>query len=151
MAYSLNPNDSLCYPGTTVLINKLNIRSQKQLSEAETLMVNAKTIEFELAPSPESMDFCYYKRIHRHLFRSLYDWAGAVRTVNLSKQHTQFCPAHEIDLLAENMFSRLKDMDFFLGLEKKAFISELADFCTSVNYLHPFREGNGRTQRVYFR
>lgn len=49
MAYSLNPTDSQCYPGTTVLINKLNIRSQKRLSEVETLMVNAKTIEFELS------------------------------------------------------------------------------------------------------
>lgn len=151
MAYSIESSQDSCYPGTSVLINKLGIQNQAQLNENETLIVGVKSLQFELAPFPEPLDFSYYKRLHQFLFGELYEWAGTVRSINLSKQHTHFCSADEIEPLAGQMFGRVEDMSFFCDLPRGSFITELTDFYAGVNYLHPFREGNGRTQRLYFR
>lgn len=151
MAYSIDASDNGCYPGTSVLINKLGIRDQAQLEENETLITTVQSLKFELEPFPEELDFAYYKRLHRFLFEALYDWAGEVRTVNLSKQHTSFCPAAEIGALATASFGRLKQRNYFQGLSRSDFLGELVDLYISLNYLHPFREGNGRVQRLYLR
>ena len=92
MPYSLDPSNDHCYPGTSVLVNKRNIRNQAQLDETEELLVGARILQFELDPFPGPLDFVYYKRLHQFLFSPLYDWAGTVRTVDLRKQHTKFCP-----------------------------------------------------------
>lgn len=151
MAYSIDASDNCCYPGTSVLINKLGIRNQGQLEENETLITTVQSLKFELDPFPEELDFAYYKQLHRFLFDALYGWAGEVRTVNLSKQHTSFCPADEIEALAAVSFERLKKHNYLQGLSRSDFLDELVDFYISLNYLHPFREGNGRVQRLYFR
>lgn len=151
MAYSIQSSGDSCYPGTSVLVNKLGIQNQAQLDESETLIVGVKSLQFELSPFPELMNFDYYKRLHRFLFDMLYDWAGIVRSVELRKQHTHFCRADNIESLAGRMFSRIEELDYLCGLPREDFITELTDFYTNLNYLHPFREGNGRTQRLYFR
>lgn len=151
MAYSIESSGDHCYPGTSVLVNKLGIQNQAQLDENETLIVGVKTLQFELAPFPEPLDFNYYRRLHQFLFDELYEWAGTVRSIDLSKQHTRFCAASEIEFLAEHMFARVEQMNYFRGLSREDFINKLTDFYASVNYLHPFREGNGRAQRLYFR
>lgn len=151
MAYGISPSDESCYPGTTVLINKLGIKNQAHLDESETLIVGVKSLQYELAPFPEELNFNHYKRLHGFLFDELYDFAGQLRTINMSKQHTHFCPAHEIPDLAERIFLRLASMHYFRILERDDFVRELTDLYTSINYLHPFREGNGRTQRLFFR
>lgn len=151
MAYSIDASDNGCYPGTSVLINKLDIRDQAQLDENETLITTVQSLKFELEPFPEEMNFEYYKRVHRFLFESLYGWAGEIRGVNLSKQHTAFCPIDEMESLAAAIFSRLKKRNYLCGLPKNDFLSELVDLYISLNYLHPFREGNGRVQRLYLR
>ena len=151
MAYSIDPSGDSCYPGTSVLINKLAIRDQAQLEENEALITTVQSLKFELEPFPEELDFVYYKRLHRFLFESLYEWAGEVRTVNLSKQHTSFCPADEIETLAGASFGRLAQYNYLRGLSRSDFLNELVDLYISLNYLHPFREGNGRVQRLYLR
>ena len=151
MAYSIDSSSDSCYPGTSILVNKLGIQNQAQLDENETLIVGVRSLQFELAPFPEPLDFNYYKKLHRFLFDELYEWAGTVRSIDLSKQRTRFCPVSEIESLAGRMFSRIEQMDFLCGLPREDFVAELTDFYSSVNYLHPFREGNGRTQRLYFR
>jgi cell filamentation protein len=141
MAYGISPTDESCYLGTTVLINKLGIKNQAHLDESETLIVGVKSLQYELAPFPEELDFNYYKRVYRFLFDELYDWAGQLRTINMSKQHTQFCPVQDISDLGERIFSRLASMQYFRRLKREDFVRELADLFTSINYLHPFREG----------
>ena len=151
MAYDLDPIQKHCYPGTTVLINKLGIRQQKKLDEVEALIVSAKIVEYEMSPFPDPFSFDYYKCLHAFLFDQLYDWAGNLRDVDVSKQHTRFCPSKEIEKLADRMFARAAGMDYFQGLDRPSFLREITDFYNGINYLHPFREGNGRTQRVFFR
>lgn len=69
--------------------------------------------------------------------------------MDISKKGTQFCPAAQIESTAKAIFARLKKQNFLVGLDRAHFISAIVDFYERTNELHPFREGNGRTQRVY--
>ena len=149
MAYSIDPIQDNCYPGTTVLVNQSDIRDEAKLSEVETVLVSARSAEWTTWPRMRSFDFAHYKAVYHFLFSDLYDWAGQSRTVNLSKKGTDFCPAEEIEPQAKLIFDRLKEQNYFKGLPHDAFVEEITDFYCTTNYLHPFREGNGRTQRAF--
>lgn len=104
MGYSLEPTSDNCYPGTTVLINKFNIQDEAKLNEVETVLVSARSAELMEHPKADSFDFAHYKTIHQFLFSDLYDWAGQIRTVDLSKKGTRFCPAESIEHQADLIF-----------------------------------------------
>ena len=147
--YSLDPIAANCYPGTTVLVNKFGIRDDEKLLKAEIAITQEAAARWEQSPQFGSFDFAHYKAIHKHLLEDLYDWAGQVRDVNISKKGTRFCPYGEIEGQAERIFARLLNKDCLRGLTKGRFVSEFVDLYVATNYLHPFREGNGRTQRLY--
>ena len=149
MAYSIDPISANCYPNTTVLINKFDIHDEATLSEVEGTLTAAKSAQWLNAPEKDTFDFEHYKAIHRFLFADLYDWAGQVRDVNISKKGTAFCPAKKITEQAARVFLYLKEQSFLRGMAKDSFVEALVDFYCSTNMLHPFREGNGRTQRVF--
>lgn len=149
MGYSIDPLTADCYPGTAVLINKLDIRDDTELAEVEAEIVTARIAEWDQFPRVNTFDFNHYKAIHAHLFSDLYDWAGQIRTVDLSKKGTRFCSAAEIENRAELIFTRLYQLNFLKSMEYGVFVEELTDFYCSTNELHPFREGNGRTQRLF--
>lgn len=149
MAYTLTALTQDCYPGTTVLVNKLGIQSQSDLDAVEGTLVSAKAALWEQTEPVCTFDFSHYCAIHRYLFEDLYDWAGTPRTVDISKKGTQFCPAAQLEQTSTAIFSRLKKKAYLVGLAKEAFILSLVDFYERTNELHPFREGNGRTQRVF--
>ena len=138
-----------CYEGTVCLINKFNIRDEKQLAVVEADITLAKTMELVKNPIQGNFDFAHYKAIHKYLFEDLYDWAGQIRTVDMSKKGTSFVKATEIESLADNCFNRLKQNQFFVGYSFDEFIPAIVDFYCTTNLLHPFREGNGRTQKVF--
>ena len=149
MSYEMNPSTADCYPGTTVLVNKWNIRDEAVLRQVETMVTFAKIAELEERPVYGNFDFTHYREIHRYLFSELYEWAGEIRTVNLSKRGTRFCPAEQIPERAERIFGRLQSENLFRGKEHGAFVAKIVDFYCISNELHPFREGNGRTQRAF--
>lgn len=149
MPYTIDAASSDCYPGTSVLINKFDIRTQQELDRVEAVLVTAKAAQWEEEPPCSTFDFEHYKAIHRHLFGDLYDWAGTPRTINISKKGTQFCPANEIAQVSSAIFRRLEKNHFLCGLSFDDFSGSLVDFYIRTNELHPFREGNGRTQRVF--
>ena len=149
MAYSLDPTTDSCYPGTTCLINKLGIRDEAVLAETEAAIVLGKASLLDQHPIQGAFDYDHYKQIHQFLFCDLYDWAGQVRTANISKKGTTFVPVEEIEPCAEACFTR---MNAFCpdGLSHRELAEEVADCYHTVNMLHPFREGNGRAQRIFF-
>ena len=149
MAYSMDSISADCYPDTSVLINKFNIRDAQKLNEVESVISSTRYAQWLSAPQQETFDFSHYKKIHCYLFSDLYDWAGCVRTVDISKKGTAFTPATEIEKQAELIFRHLRERSFFRGLPHDAFVAEIVDFYGATNLLHPFREGNGRTQRVF--
>lgn len=76
--------------------------------------------------------------------------AGEIRTINISKSSTNFVSVNEIETIGEKIFERLKLKNYLVGLDKDIFAQEISELYHSINMLHPFREGNGRVQRVFF-
>ena len=149
MGYSIEAITNDCYEGTSCLINKLDIKDEKQLDVMEAHITLAKISILQQTPLDGNFDFEHYKAIHKYIFEDLYDWAGRVRTVNLSKKGTSFVKAEMIEEIATACFNRLKKQNYFKGLDKDSFVEEITDFYCVTNNIHPFREGNGRTQRVF--
>ncbi|MEE0957153.1 MAG: Fic family protein [Ruminococcus sp.] len=149
MAYSINAVTADCYEGTSCLINKLNIHDESVLNKVEAEITFAKAVKLEAADLPDSFDTGYYLSIHRFLFEDLYEWAGCFRKINISKKGTQFAEYEQLEELCNKLFLRLKKLRFLKGLPFSAFIDEIVDVYCSLNMLHPFREGNGRTERVF--
>lgn len=149
MSYSIQSITDNCYEGTTCLINKLNIRDEKQLNVIEANITLAKISFLQQNPINGNFDFEHYKAIHKFIFEDLYDWAGIPQTVDISKRATSFVKAENIEELAEACFERLKKSNYFIGTSLDVFVDDITDFYCVTNNLHPFREGNGRTQRVF--
>ena len=82
MGYSIDSLTAGCYPGSTVLINKFNIRDESKLNEIEAVLSSAGYTSWETKPIENSFSFEHYKTIHRFLFSDLYEWAGEIRTVD---------------------------------------------------------------------
>ena len=144
-------NDFYCYPGTTVLINKFNIRNKDELNTVERQITALNILKLEETPTKGSFDLKHIKSIHKFIFGDIYDWAGQIRRGDfLIKGDSIFCRAMFIETMAADIHSKLKTDNFLRGLEKAEFIEKLAFYMGEINALHPFREGNGRTQRLYF-
>lgn len=89
--------------------------------------------------------------IHRHLFQDIYAWAGHERIVEISKDGKQFFPTTQFDnafIYVDTLITEFKKIP---KNNRKHLAEKLADILDNVNYLHPFREGNGRTQREFLR
>jgi cell filamentation protein len=149
MSYSIDAITDGCYENTTCLVNKFDIRDEEQLKQAEADITFAKATLLESNPISDKFDLEHYMAIHKFLFEDIYDWAGKFRTVNISKKGTSFCSADQLETTASNCFKRLLDNDLFSNLDREEFVDAIVDFYCSTNMLHPFREGNGRTQRIF--
>ncbi len=149
MSYSLNSSSDLCYEGTTCLINKFDIRDEKKLSALEAQITFAKAVLLDDKPIIGNFNFEHFKKIHEFLFCDLYDWAGQIRTVDISKKRTNFLSADSIESVSIKSFSKIAD-GYLDNLSFDDFVERIAEFYNDVNHIHPFREGNGRTQRIYF-
>ncbi len=149
MGYSVNAITSDCYDGTTCLINKFGITNENTLAQIEADITFAKASQLEANQIQGNFDFKHYKAIHKYLFSDLYDWAGKIRTINISKKGTNFVDCLEIEKIANMCFERLKKENYFKELNFESFVENIVDFYYTTNLLHPFREGNGRTQRIF--
>lgn len=139
-------SDPYCYEGTTVLRNRAELRDQADLDAFEHEAALARSDE----PFPEgALDVLHYQAIHHHLFQDVYEWAGEFRTVRISKGGSMFCYPEHIPGEMDRLFGRLAG-DALLGdLDAEAFAARAAHFIAELNAIHPFREGNGRTQLAF--
>ena len=147
--YSMEGSQKDCYPNTTVLINKLGIQDQSELNSVERQFVLLKSSQAEQETIFKNIDFNFYKELHKQLFGDLYEWAGTVRRMNISKKGTIFCNFEDIERIGTLKFQRLAEQNYLKGLTKSRFIDELTEFYHDMNMLHPFRKGNGRTLRLF--
>ena len=140
--------DPYCYRATSILRNRLNIRDDAALSEAERALseVAAANLDFALPP----YDLPYLQGIHRELFTDLYEWAGELRSVDISKGSTHFCTVPRIEPEAIKLLNRLQKVNWFADFEREALVQACAELYGDLNMVHPFREGNGRAQRIFF-
>ena len=144
---STGSND--CYSGTDVLKNKLGMKDANILEEHETAITYIRQLELIQDPINGSFDLTHLQKIHRHIFRDIYDFAGKIRVVGLSKGTTPFCNPPYIEQNAEKLFNELQNENLSPGISKKALASRLAYYMSEINIIHPFREGNGRTIREF--
>lgn len=139
-----------CYPDTDILINKLDIHDQRQLLEAEIRIVSIRLYQLQVQPVSGSFDFEHLCRIHRFIFQDLYSWAGELRTVNIAKK-SLFCLTQHMTGYAQTIFPAYYHDCMRTKDHQDEFIHVLAEHYADLNALHPFREGNGRSQREYCR
>ena len=138
--------DSYCYEGSNVLKNIPDIRDQVVLDEFEAAMTAQRSDE----PLPEgSIDAAHYYAIHRHLFQDVYEWAGEIRTVRISKGGSAFCYPEYIEQEMQTLFNELKNQNYLNRLLADKFATRVAHFLATLNAIHPFREGNGRAQTSF--
>jgi len=135
--------DPYSYPGTNVLKNKLDLKDAGKLAEFEAEITNQRAQE----PLPEGkLDYAHYKAIHHHLFQDVYERAGKARDVRIGKDGNWFCFPEHIDDQMDRLFTSLAKDGHLRGLDAGAFAKKAAHYLAELNAIHPFREGNGRTQ-----
>lgn len=144
------PDSKYCYPNSDVLINKLNITNQKDLYDAEVQLTSIRLQELQKNPIKGKYDFNHLKSIHRYIFQDLYEWAGKERTVEIGKGNL-FCVTPYIQEYANSVFGKYYSQCYDAKDNFDDFIKVFADNYGDLNALHPFREGNGRTQREFAR
>lgn len=139
-------HDPLCYPGSSVLINLADLREQDQLDEFEAAMFSLRSAE----PWPVGeLGVDYYRALHRHLFQDAYSWAGRFRTVRIAKGGNWFCYPEHIAREMEQLFEWAGDRAWFTRHGRADFPKDAAHFTAELNAIHPYREGNGRTQLAF--
>ncbi len=143
--YQAEP-DPYCYPCSTVLKNRADLRDEGALDEFEGAMTFARASE----PLPAGrFSVSHYRAVHRHLFQDVYSWAGRFRTVRLTKGTSTFCYPEHIAREMQRLFSWLKKEHLLHDRTAATFAAGAAHFLAELNAIHPFREGNGRTQFTF--
>jgi cell filamentation protein len=141
--------DPYVYPDAPgVLINKFGFKAAAELDAAERVHV-AQRIK-QGAPKG-NFDLKHLKAIHRHLFQDVYAWAGETRTVEIAKDGDQFHLRAYIETGMADIHGRLVRRKFLESLSAEEFSRAAAEIIGDLNYVHPFREGNGRTQLQYLK
>ncbi len=124
-----------------MLENKLGITTAPELAEAEEKISKKKAIElFEsgMLDKLEAGKFASLKTIHKYLFEDIYDFAGEMRIVNISKGNFRFAPLMYLEVALGNI-DKMPQSTF----------DEIIEKYVEMNIAHPFREGNGRSTRIW--
>jgi cell filamentation protein len=133
-----------------VLYNLANIEDDKILLAYESLKVSKRVEElFEKSIKINNSDSLL--TIHQYLFQDVYEWAGKVRTVNISKDGKPFFNGERFHIAFHYIDTLISEYRNIRITDKSQIAEKLAEILDNVNYLHPFREGNGRTQREFIR
>lgn len=140
-------------PETGVLRNLVGARTQQELDAIEGDIVPVRELRLEENPPERTRDLAELRSIHRFLFNAIYSWAGELRTVDIKKNlegGSFFVPVSMIERASAYVAQELAEENFLKGLTREAFVARLAYHYDQLNYIHPFREGNGRTQRWFW-
>ena len=141
-------DEAYCYKGTEVLKNNFNERDPRVLSQLERMYTGARIIDLLKKPLDGNFDIAHLKKIHHYIFQDIYPWAGTIRTVNISKE-ILFCDAQYIEKELNKIFLQLKQEQYLKNCTDKDIAKRAAYYLGEINAIHPFREGNGRTERIF--
>ncbi|WGW11860.1 Fic family protein [Saxibacter everestensis] len=133
--------------------NKIGARTKVALDEAEGDLSFARLMQLMDHPPKATGDLNELCAIHRQLFQDVYEWAGEPRTVDIRKNVAgaeHFLPVSMIERAGGFAAEELHADNYLRGMDRDRFIDRLAYHYDQFNYVHPFREGNGRTQRVFW-
>lgn len=145
-------SDPYLNPATGLLFNRVGATTARELSAAEADLVYTRYATLAFHPVPPTGDLAELQAIHHHLFQDVYSWAGQLRTVDIRKagESDWFMPAALIQRGAGYATDELRRDNYLRQLPRDQFVARLAHHYDQFNHVHPFREGNGRTQRLFW-
>ncbi|GHD20994.1 Fic/DOC family protein [Tianweitania populi] len=165
-----SPKGSYTYPNTSddpdrqdVLRNKFGIETRSELRTAEYRVAAFRIIEIEEGFGPKgNFDAAHLKAIHGHIFQDVYEWAGHTRNESsvvdgervqpiggMRKGDTSFLHGARIDIGLNEALKPISEAQAFRRASPYEFAERAAKVLSELNYVHPFREGNGRTQEAF--
>ena len=140
-------------PDTGLLRNLVGARTQGALDQAEGDLTYIRAVELQERPIRATGDLDEFRAIHWQLFQDVYPWAGEVRTVDLRKNVVgaeHFLSVGAIDRGSMFAADELRADQMLRGMNRDQFTDRLSHHYDQWNFVHPFREGNGRTQRLFW-
>ena len=144
--------DPYCYPGSSVLRNRFDIHDGRLLADVEALYSQQRLAElYSTHPVAGRFGLTHLSRIYRFIFQDVYPWAGKIRTVRIHKGQMTFAYPENIRSEADRIFAKLRQERLLQELPQPVLLDRLSWYIGELNVLHPFREGNGRALRAFFR
>ncbi len=147
--YIASDKDFKYYENTRCLFNFFDIKERDKLREIAIYITSLRTAEMMINPIEGPFDFDKLIAIHSTLFSDIYPTAGILRT-NTAAKRTEFCRPKYINNSAKEIFKKLRKEHYLRGLKRNSFINDLAYYMGEVEALHPFRNGNAPTARLFF-
>jgi cell filamentation protein len=136
-------SDPYVYPGTETL------RDTARIQVVEASLTAMALAQLGAEGLPGGYDIAHLRAFHRAIFADVYPWARQIRTVQISRL-VPFARPENIEPYLSGRLRELAAESYLRGLPRGQFIARLAYYLGEVNAVHPFREGNGRTQRAFF-
>lgn len=140
-----------CYPDSSVLKNKLDIRDPALLRKVEADLSSARQAETFRTPVVGRFTATHLCNIHRKLLGDVYSFAGHFRREDIAKGPTRFVTYPQIKEKLQRLLGQLQQEKWLENVPFEAFAARSAYYMAKLNYIHPFREGNGRAIREFMR
>jgi cell filamentation protein len=135
-----------------ILTNTPGYTTQTSLDRFEAAEAAEALIRLQVSPVMGAFDVAHLKEIHARIFKRIYPWAGEFRHVNIRRSESYYFAM--VQFMEQNLvgtFAKLASEDHLKGMAVDCFASRSAYYLGELNAIHPFREGNGRTQREFIR
>ncbi|MGG7976715.1 putative adenosine monophosphate-protein transferase Fic [Klebsiella aerogenes] len=140
--------DPYLYPTLDVLRNRLGIRQAQRLEQTTWEFTSLRAATIPLGPRGRGLP--HLCTIHRQLYQDLFDWAGKLREIDIYQGDTPFCHFAWIEKEGNALMRKLEEEDYLCEQPREMFVERLSWYYGEINVLHPFRLGNGLTQRIFF-
>jgi cell filamentation protein len=135
-----------------ILRNNFGLIDPDRLEQAIADLSRSRLEQLDEAPLLGNLDIPHLRSIHRYIFQDVFPWAGDFREVRTSRSDSFGFPPPQFMVPAlEDLFAKLRRENQLRGLSKEAFAGRAAFYLGELNAIHPFREGNGRSQREFLR
>ena len=135
-------------PELDVLRNKMGLRTNRELEQAERDLVGLR-IQEGYPDDVTPLTYEGFRRLHFHLFQDLFDWAGDVRPYPTGRNAAPYCLPDHINANMVRLFSKLEEENFLTGLAAEEFARRAAHYVNELNAIHCFIDGNGRVGREW--
>lgn len=148
----MSVDDSYTYPNSSgVLVNQLKITDAATLDAALNDYVSLGWAEYQQSSYSGPPDFDSLRSIHRHMFRDVFVWAGELRTTDTQATgvNVPYCRPEFIRESIGTLFRKLDQENYLSGLVRREFAEKLADRWGELTAIHPFRDGNTRSQSAW--
>ncbi|OPB31784.1 BID domain-containing T4SS effector [Bartonella sp. AR 15-3] len=153
------------YADSKILKNKYNIIDEKKLNKRCAHDAKRVMVDLYQEQPPKEFDSSYLKYLHKRLFERSFEWAGYIRghpfkfadgtiakmlVIRTPDLQHKFLVGHKIEKSLHQFDQMLSDKNNLQNLSRKEFVDEAVKLFSFLNYIHPFKDGNGRAQRIFF-